>query len=356
MVAILRDKTYLNSLWGQKLYASLTERLRVKRIPFCDITDTCPADCDAVFVIAADYHWTKEAIRQLNAAGRRPILLCNQAEPINGCVYSAVCSDINTSMKNVLDTLKAQNKSRVALYGVNFHSLSDISRVNTLFAWREDAFKTMEVFTNDGSLLNCFEEFYARVDQFDAVICANDFAALSLVKRLEATNPAALSRLTVISCAESRLCAQYRQYITTLQIHFELYGRAAVYIYESLGKRPYLTGMTVHVAWDLGDGKAATKLDDAPLTLPTVEDTFYLDPELKEMMIADKVLSVMDDTDRTIIAGMLAGKGYTQLAEQSFLSESSVKYRIKRLVAASGAACKAEMISALKTYVKGDDL
>lgn len=351
MVAILQDEIYAHSLWGQKLYMSLTERLRAKRIPFCDITDTCPADIDAVFIIAADYRWTKEAVRQLNAAGRSPILLCNQAEPITGCVYSAVCSDINTSMKNVLDTLKAQNKSRVALYGVNTHSLSDMSRVNTLFTWREDAFKTMEVFHNDGSLARCFEEFYPHADDFDAVICANDFAALSLVKRLEAAAPETLKNLTVISCAETKIAADYRRYITTLQMHFELYGKAAVYIYETLSKREYLSGMTVRVAWDLGDGKASVLPSDTTLALPTAEDAFYEDPELREMLIGDKILSAADDTDRTILSGLLDGKGYMELADMCFLSESSVKYRIKRLMSVSGADSKEEMIAAIGGFL-----
>lgn len=352
MVAILRDTPYSQSLWGQKLYQSLVERLRQKRIPFCDITDTCPADCDGVFVIATDPDWTRQVIRQLNAVGRRPILLCNQTEPISGCVYSAVCSDINTSMKNVLDTLKAQKKTRVALYGVNFRSLSDISRVNTLFAWREDAFDAMEIFENEGSLAQCFDAFYPRVAAFDAVVCANDFAALSLVKRLEEVNPAALDTLTVISCAETNIAAPYRKYITTLHIHFELYGKAAVYIYESLGKRAYLTGMTVNVAWDLGDGTAEKAVSETVLASPAAQDVFYADPELNAMMIAEKVLGLADDTDRVILQNLLCGKSYAEAAEVCFLAESSVKYRVKRLIAGSGAADKTALIQALQQYGK----
>ena len=55
MVAILTDNTYSDSLWSQSLYQSLTERLRLKRIPFCVLTDACPAQCDTVFVITSDY-------------------------------------------------------------------------------------------------------------------------------------------------------------------------------------------------------------------------------------------------------------------------------------------------------------
>lgn len=351
MVAILRDVTYAQSLWGQKLYQSLVEQLRQKRIPFCDVTDTCPATCDAVFVIATDPAWTKTVIRQLNDAGRRPILLCNQTEPLSGCVYSAVCSDINTSMKNILDTLKVQKKTRVALYGVNFRSLSDISRVNTLFCWREDAFDAMEVFENEGSLEQCFATFYPRVTAFEAVICANDFAALSLVKRLQEVAPHVLEKLTVISCAETNIAAAYRQYITTLQVHFELYGKAAVYIYESLGKRPYLTGMTVNVAWDLDADASLAAATDAVIAAPVVEDAFYTDPELHAMMIAERALGAADDSDRVILRSVCDGKNYAEIAEVCFMAESSVKYRVKRLILQSGAADKTALVDALKEYV-----
>ncbi len=350
MVAILRDAIYAQSLWGQRLYQSLVEELRQKRIPFCDITETCPADCDAVFVIATDPAWTKAVIRQLNDAGRRPILLCNQTENLGGCVYSAVCSDVNTSMKNILDTLKAQKKTRVALYGVNFRSLSDISRVNTLFCWREDAFATMDVFENEGSLEQCFDTFFPHVAEFEAVICANDFAALSLVKRLRQKAPDVLEKLTVISCAETNIATAYRQYITTLHMHFELYGKAAVYIYESLGKRPYLTGMTVNVAWDLDANAPSTVVADAVITLPVTEDAFYADPELHAMMIAERALGTADDIDRVILQSICNGKNYSETADTCFMAESSVKYRVKRLISQSGAADKTALVTALKEH------
>jgi len=54
MVGILTEENYIKTFWGQQIFISLTERLRTKRISYCEIIDHCYADLDAVFIIAAD--------------------------------------------------------------------------------------------------------------------------------------------------------------------------------------------------------------------------------------------------------------------------------------------------------------
>lgn len=350
MVAILTDTKYANSLWCKNLYTSLIAVLRQKRIPFCEITDTVPCACDAVFIIASDFKWTTDAIRQLNASGISPILLCNQSEHLPGCIYSCVCSDINTSMKNLLDTLKTDNKKRIALYGVNTNSIADISRVNSLFVWREEDVHTLQVFVNDGSLYKCFEEFYTRMEEFDAVICANDFTAVSLVRHLQECAPAVLERLPILSCAETKIAEYYRPYIRSLKINFEQYGRAAVYVYEALKKHTYLSDMTVSVVWTLEDDSTQSERCETALHFTESEDNFYSDPELSEMLILDKLLSNSDDTDILILKALLSGKSYEEIADICYLAEGSIKYRIKNMVANSGAADKQHLLSLLPKY------
>ncbi len=351
MVGVLTDKNFSYSIWGQKLLLSLTEALRAKRIAFCELSDVCPADCQTVFIIASDYEWTRSSIRQLNKAGRFPILLCNQAQPLPGCVYSCVCSDINASMKNVIDTLHSRGKNRVALYGVNNNSIADISRVNSLFAWREDFFDTMEEFDNRGSLEKCFDEFYSRINDFDAVICANDFAAISLVRRLKKLNPSSLEALTVISCAETKLAEYYRDNITTLNINIEQYGKAALYIYNSIISKKYISSMTLNVAWSLDTDKAQARPCSVDIEPAKESDAFYSDPELREMLVADKLLNGATATDRKIIDGLIKGNSQEQIAEACFMSVSSIKYRLKRLQNLSGAESKEEITDILKRYI-----
>lgn len=354
MVAILTDKTYADSLWSKQLFSSLTECLRSRRIPFCQIEDTCPAHCDTVFIITSDYAWTSSTVQQLNRSGRSPILLCNQYENLPGCVYSCVCSDVNTSMKNLLESLNTEDRKRVCVFGMNPSSISDISRVNSLFSWKSEDMDTIQVFLNKGSLANCFDSFYPQIQDFDAVICTNDFAAIYLVRKLRTLAPEQLRRFRIISCAESELSNFYREHIDTLHVNFEQYGRAAVYIYESLRKRPYLSGMILHVAPSFQEPSPEAPPSEVSLAPDRQVDSFYEDPDLQEMLIADHLLSASDQADSIILEGLSTGRSYDEIAERCFLAEGSIKYRIKRLLSESGAGSREEMIRLYRKYTRYD--
>lgn len=347
MVAILTEPGYGSSVWGKNLYRSLVWQLRQKRIPFCEITETCPEQVETVFLIAANYHWAASAIGQLNRAGHQPILICNQSERIPGCLYSCVCSDINASMKNILELLRAQNKANVALYGVGQTSMADAARTSSLFSWLDGDFSELQVFYNAGSLAACFEAFYPQRHKFDAVLCANDYAAISLVRGLERKDRACLETLTVISCAGTEISGLYRDAITSLPMDFTPYGKAALHVYECIRKNPFISGMTVNITWNPEREicRQAAKLD-----LPEQEDPFYSDREIRDMLIVDKYLTLREPVDRDIFAALLKGKTYQSIADACFLTEGTVKYRVKRMMQLCGTDNKAEFLELLKIY------
>lgn len=352
MVGILLDSKYSESLWCKSLFDSLTVRLRQKRIPFCEVYDNIEQKLETVFIIASDRDWTISAITQLNKNGIKPILICNQSDKLSGCIYSCVCSDINASMKNILDTLKTKDKSRIALYGINTDSIPDISRVESLLDWREEYFETMKIFNNNGSLQNCFDEFYSHIDEFDAAICANDFAAVSLVRKLQKNAPEKLKDFYIISCAKNQISNYYNNHILSLNMNFEQYGKAAVYIYNALKKHTYLSEMTVKVLWSLDSNNISEERKSFSLNLTSSEDLFYEDKELSEMLIVDKILKSTDDIEKKIIECLLNYKSYEQIAESCFLTVSGVKYRINKIVVDSGATDKTQIINLLMKYIK----
>ena len=351
MVTILTEPAYSESMWCKALYGSLTERLRQKRIPFCEMYDNVPVNSEAVFIIAADYKWIKATLTELNLAGIKPILICNQAETILGCNYSCVCSDLTGSMKYLVDNLKADGKTRVALYGVNTSSISDIGRVDGLFAQKDGVIDSMRVFVNDCSLDNCYKKFVTEADYFDAVICFNDFAAVSLIRRLETDGEGEkLNRLKILSCCQTKISSCYRDKIISINMNLEQYGKAAVFIYEKLKLHPYISQMTLNVSWNSEQSKSLTSLS---VSLKSVGNTdrIYSDKELNEMITAERILEIDSATDKTVIAYLCGGKSVTDIAAACFLTDSGVKYRIKRILEKCRISDKSELISIVKRYL-----
>lgn len=357
MVSILIEPKFAGSNWCRKLYDSLVAGLRNKRISYCEIFDTYAEDSDGVFIIASDYEWIRAVIRQFNSRGIKPILICNQLEHIAGCLYSCVCSDVNASMQNLLSTLKKQGKKRIALYGVNPNSISDMGRVDSLFAWKEQYCESMCVFTNDGSLKKCFEEFYPKAEEFDVAICANDYAAVSLLRGLKERDTGLVKRLDIICCTRMELSSEYPE-IISMDLHYGEHGKEAVRIYEQLQKYPYLSCLTSEIAWGFGEeteerkGMGTDGKDSFAFTLPVIQDRFYEDPELMEMMIVDRFLNVADETDREIVENLMRGVSYEKIAEKCFLTEGGVKYRVKRILQSCRVTDREELCVLLKKYLQ----
>ena len=355
VVAILADKVYTKTSWGRRILSSLTNQLKAKRIPYCEIHDMCPANCETVFVITSNFEWTRRVVSQLNQSGRVPILLCNQYENLPGCIYNSVSSDVNASMRHLLEILNRDGKRRLAAFGMNPASIADISRVNSLISWKAEIMgeeDSIQIFFNERSLSACLDQFECRASEFDAVICPNDFNAIALVRRLKEKEPKTLERLTIISCAENKLSDYYRKYITTLNVNYEQYGKAAVYIYETLRKNPYLSGMTLQVAWSIDEDSGNRGLTDTPLSVARMGGLISQNQELMEMQIADRVINTADNIDNAILEGLAQELPLETIAEQCYLAESTVKYRIKRMLSISDVDSREDMAKALARYTK----
>ena len=351
MVAVIQEPNFSESTWCRKLHASLTERLREKRISYTEPTDCCPADAEAVFLLASDLAWIRNAVTQLNSGGVQPILLCNQLENIPGCLYSCVCSDVNASMKNLAESLGRQGRKRAALCGVNPSSIADLSRADALMLWKRGNLDRLEIFINDTSLDGHIRTLLPRLSEFDALICANDFVAVALLRcaRQECVDLSAL--LPLISCTGSEISTYYAEEIQSLDLHFTQYGSAAVDLYELLQKKPYLTGVTVKLAWRF-DEAAKTPRAAIPLCAPMRPDVLYRDAQFSEMLIVEKLLAQLSDpTDRAILLGLLNEESTETIAGNCYLSANAVKYRVRRMLATCGASDRHELLALLRKYL-----
>ena len=158
MVALLAEPLYARSIWGQKLTESLISQLKCKRIPFNQAVcmEDIPEECRYLFVIGTDHEWVGSVLKVASHRGIYPILISNEGSQRFDCRYSTVCSDVMSSMHDLVQWLYSRNCHRVGLYGVNPKSISDMSRLRAYQA--AIAPVSSLIYYNQTSLRKCFEE------------------------------------------------------------------------------------------------------------------------------------------------------------------------------------------------------
>ena len=360
MILILVEASYADSIWCIRLLEGLTGRLKQKRLPFRQITslDEAGPDSRYIYLIGSDNVWLEAALQACNQAGVYPILLCNQAYHTFDADYSTVCLDVVNSMRRLMEILSARGLDRVALYGVNPQSVSDEAREEGYLSARaRDGRGKSDVFFNNGSLENCFEIFLRRSGEYDAAICVNEFAAVSLARRLARRDPERAQRLLIVSCADGWLSQFYEGRILSVKGNFAARAKAAVALLENLRKNPDLSHIIMTIRWDFsalqpGTGTPAPAAPgDGYPPLPWIQDAFYEDSELNEMMLVERLLRESADTDRVLLWHLLQGESYQMISEKCFLTESAIKYRVKKMVELCRVEGRQQLVALLNEYL-----
>lgn len=362
MILIMIEEGYEDSIWCLNLLEGLISRLRHKRIPFRQIRSLTEVQKNDryIYLIGSNNLWLEDAVRASNLMGIYPVMLCNQAEHSFDAEYSTVCLDVVNSMRRLVGLLEKQGRRRIALYGVNPQSVSDEGREKGYLTARRASADTRgknDIFFNSGSLKNCFEVFFRRREEYDAVICVNEFAAVSLARQLRQRDPERIASLPIISCADGWLSQFYQDCILSVKGNFEARAKAAVELVESLKKNPDLSHVIMTIRWDFSMlEQEKTQLLPEPekgalRPLPRIQDAFYEDPELGEMMLVERLLRESGKTDRRLLWRLLAGDSYAQISETCFLTESAIKYRIRKMVELCRVSGRSELVALLKKYL-----
>ncbi len=347
MIKILCENIYEASIWYKNIYKGLTGELKKRRISYekAENTETV-SQGDIIYIIGSGYVWLNRTIFDCNQKNITPVLLCNQASKLVQGRYHCVTTDTSAYIRHIISSLKIEGITDIALYGVNESSVSDGARMKSFLEilWNPDC-----VYMNNGSLQDCFSRFIHDAKKYDAVICVNNYAAISLAKNLSKAYPEILERIKIISCTSGKLETKYSKHISFVSMNFEQYGKAALSVSEMASKNPYISGITATIQWNYDEGNiSASSIPENNAVVKT--DTFYDDKEVQRLIAAENLLSECDDTDIEILKLLAKGTIYDEIAEKCFLSKESVKYRIKKYLSICGVNTKKEMLEIMLDF------
>ncbi len=346
---LISEPSYSTTNWYQSSLAALKNRARKKRVTLAFSTSAADAaEESCAFVLGGSASWISQTVHQLQICGCHPIILSELPNYDLFGKYSSVKTDYNRFMSALYQLFYTCERRRTAFYGMNPASFSDMSRKNAFLS----CFAAGEIFENNGSLQQCFDAFWSahQKEAFDAVICANDFAAVSLLVHLKraGADPKSI-RIAVHSNA--RLLGRFPE-IVSARVDHEAVAAAAFEIAACIEGNPEFIGM--HITVDCrpeADGAIQANAcvpSPAEIVFESQTDALYTDTELSELMRIEHLLSECDETDIKILR--LLGDSADEIAENTFLSDNGVKYRIKKMKKICGVESKREIPLLLSKY------
>lgn len=354
---VLGEPTYQSSNWYKKIMEGLLETKRQKRFSLTiletldNLKEYTITEDDAIFILGTNSAWLTQVIQMCELYFQnRVIVLGNHNNRMSAGTYSIVTSDIARDTQMLYTYLHSYGKNRIALYGINPESTSD--------AFRKESFlkcgaKESDIFYNNGSLSNCYHDFLQKSKNYDAVICANDYAAISLT-RLSGND----SQIFITSCGGGLLLTRYfLPHITHICVDYKTFAKAGLDLCQILQKNKNISSVNVYLTSHLTVGDTTKKLPplDGPLKevnkIEKTHDAFYSDSELDEMLRLEMLLNKCDDADFCIITNLLDGMTYTQISDSIFMSVNGVKYKLKNMFQICRVSSKVEFVELLKKYL-----
>ena len=334
---VIVEASFSTTIWCRRIMNGLRCEARKKRINLNVVHSESGILSDPagqVIVVGADEEWLRHTITLIRQKGKHPIILGNVTQGFYGEGVSSVSADAKGSMGAICSYLEKADRSSPALFAINPNSLSDKCRQEAFIAFGGNE---KNIFLNEGSLEECFARFYEkhRKTPYRSVICANDFAAISLIRHLKEHN-ADIDSIFIISYSNTLISHCFSPSVSTVMMNFESFGQLAFMIIDCLNKSDSLSGIHMQSTWQILHRETTDILPLSDIANPeptnvSSDDGFYSDPELSDMMRIEPLLTESDTTDLQILSAILDEKKLTEIEGICFLTETAVKYRIKKM-------------------------
>lgn len=359
------------SFWARfSLRAVAAEILRKRYTPeYIEDTNITDIDFDKLFgqnekkvimYIGFSEKSTLNDLAYLTAHGVHTLLLNYGYEEFSG-TCSKVLLNCRDAMEKSISYLLSCNRDRIALFGVNPNSSTDMIRLETFNEYLASIGRTQknDVYYNHCMMTQCREEFSKHLKDYNAVICVNEVAAFVLLRWLRDKGIDVPKDLYVMSCGYSTMLAERSvPTLTSVCADQSEVGTQAVLAYSSLMKNPGNIALTVQVeakltvrgSTDFTPQTGAVAF--APNHCSSPQNSFYSDPTVRRFFRIEMLLLESDDIDRGIIDGLLKGDTYPVVAERLFTSENVISYRIKRMCRIVNVESKADLIELITPYLK----
>lgn len=375
---ILEDKNlhpFLSKRTAQEITA--VKALNQKRIPTKSITDISDLsvllrDSHSVFLIPYGITPdTLEAIKFCNYNDIPVIAMHNIPDFAPEYIYSSTGSNNWVLFAKIISYFKKHGKNRIAYFGINPNSQSDLVKAHHLYNMYQP-FTPENLFCINKSFSECFASFVEKRNDYDAIICPNDFIAVALMKNLFPIDANYAESHFIIGFMDSYISKFYHTSITSITYDIKAVLKAISNIYRTLNRgRHNFNSINIQLPnlinvrdstqnAPLAEGHCLYKnLSNSrpPLVFPdSIDFSYEKDPEMSIILQIENMFENINNIDFRIIYEILSGSTNKTISEKLFISQQTLQYHTSHLFSSINAKTKTDFIDILSPYINISNL
>lgn len=348
---IISDPYYMKSTWYQEIIAGIKGGAASLRVPqpvriFSEpLTEEGLASLPPVVILTnGSKAYVQSSVNALLSAGKHIVLSGLDSEPF-GELISCATSSRRTDMARLVKYLISHGRKRIALVGFWNESLNDMlyyhSAISAATQYGAPIGKHAVFFWKEclGESLNAFIQ---HTSLFDAAICPNDTVALCLINYCRTRNIRVPQDLFLTGISNMHIGRYCDPSLTTIAMDFKGVGVETFnvwhYVYEHLPKPSSIKilvpgNLIIRASTDFAEEVPfSDAIDIQNSVLDEYPDNqFFIDPLITSLLRVEKCLHQRDEIDQKILIGIMQGKSYEKLAEELFLSTSTVRYHRNKI-------------------------
>ena len=357
-----------SSHWTMQYIKGIKDEAKRKNYDVCIIecgldSSVFPPEISSVgsaIVLCSSYDWTKGICALLSNLYIKPILVgCDDNGEFSAIGY--VLMDYKKAVHDLLDYFGTCHRKKVALFAVSLDSPADKIKADSFLSYvgkNGERYDQQDVFYFRGLTKNTCESFISVCSNYDAVIGTNDVSTVILLQMLSANGIKVPDDIFVASFGDASLSKSTTSELTLALLDCRNVGIQATRMCATLSSSNFISGFVTRLNCEIdvrnstanipiGNRKIPTKIDGDMM----LHNSFFSDPHINRIVIAEQVLEKCDSLDLEIMRALINREKYIDIADKLHVSENTVKYRIKRLLNFAKIESRSELTELMKSYL-----
>ncbi len=308
-------------------------------------------------VLSTSRTWIGEVVSIISEMGVEPIVIGGASrDAFRHASY--VFMDYREATYQLIEYLRSYKKKRIALFAVSTDSATDMIKKDAFLSY--DKCREHDVFYytgTDGLMNSACKRFLEVCRNYDAVICSNDASAVILMHQLKDFEINVPEDIFLCSFGDMAVSSSGKKTLTMARLNCVEVGKQSVKMCHHLTASPSISSISTKIRCDFIIGDTTDNLPVIKETLGTshtpdiTASSFHSDPSVTRIFLAEKILSTCDAIDIDLLKLIINGYKYFDIAEILHVSESTIKYRLKRIISIAGLNSREEVIEVMKMFL-----